>query len=148
MTRRGFLLRRPTLLTLPAALTCALALSAQTIGLRPGQYETTAEMDMPGGFKMAPQKDTQCITPEDLKDFSKAFGDPDFAKTCKVSDYKVSGNRISFTTECREEGLEMKGTTEMTFTAETFAGLMTMKDNKGRVTRIKTSAKRIGECAK
>jgi hypothetical protein len=141
-------MRRSINLTLLVLVACIAPAFAQTLTLRPGKYETTAEMDIPGGMKMPPHKDTQCITPEDLKDFSKAFGDPDFAKTCKVSDYKVSGNKVTFNTDCREDDLVMKGTTEMTFTAETFAGFMTMKDNKGRVTTIKTSAKRIGECTK
>jgi hypothetical protein len=127
---------------------CAVTAIAQGINLRPGKYETTAAMEISGGLKMEPQKDTQCITPEDLEDFSKAFVDPEFAGMCKVSDYKVSDNKVTFNTHCKEDGLQMKGTTEMTFTADTFAGLMTMKDDKGRVTTIRTTAKRIGQCTK
>jgi hypothetical protein len=106
------------------------------------------EMEMPGGAKMPPHKDMQCITAEDLKDFSKSFGDPDFAKTCKVSDYKVTGNKLTFNVACNEDGLRMTGSTEMSFTSDTFSGLMTMKDDKGRVTTMRTRAKRVGECTK
>ena len=99
---------------------------------------------MPGGMKMPPQKQTDCITAEDLKDFSKAFQDPDVAESCKVSDYKVSGTKVTFNTECSEEGLRLTGAMEMTFTTESFAGLMTTKDDKGRVMTVKTTGKRMG----
>ena len=105
-------------------------------------------MEIAGAMKMAPQKTTDCITADDLKDFTKAFGDEDFVKTCKVSDYKVSGNKLTFNTDCKEDDLRMTGTTEMTFTTDSFTGVMTTKDDKGRVTTFKTSAKRIGECGK
>lgn len=45
------------------------ATPAQTVNLRPGNYEMTAVMDMPG-MKMPTQKDVSCITAEDLKDLS------------------------------------------------------------------------------
>ncbi len=125
----------------------ALPLFAQTVNLRPGKYEVTAEMDMPG-MKMPPQKDVQCITAEDLKDLSKAMIDPEEAKNCKVSNYKVSGNKVTFDTTCEEDGMKMTSTAELTYTRESYTGIMKSKDDKGRVITIRTTAKRIGECAK
>ncbi len=130
-----------------AIVALALLAVAQTVNLRPGKYEVTAEMDMPG-MKMAPQKDVQCITAEDLKDLSKALIDPEEAKNCKVSNYKVSGNKVTFNTTCEEEGVKMASTTELTYTRESFTGVMKSKDDAGRVMTIRTTAKRIGECAK
>ena len=136
------------LLAILVALSSLLPLAAQSIALRPGSYEATMDMEMPGGAKMPPHKATQCITADDLKDFSKAFGDPDFAKSCKVSDYKVAGSKLTFSMDCTMDGLRMKGTTEMTFTSDTFNGVTKTTDDKGRTMVMKTSAKRVGECAK
>lgn len=128
---------------------CSLATGSAQIQLRPGQYEVTADMDF-AGTKMT-EKDSDCITAGDLKDFSnisKLFMEADEEKSCKVSDYKVSGNNVTFNSICETDGLKMISTAEMTFATESFTGLMTMKDNKGRTTTIKTTAKRIGECKK
>ena len=129
------------------ALACAPCAFAQTVNIRPGKYEVSATMDMPG-MKMAPQKDEECITAADLKDFSKKLLDPEMMEGCKVSNYKVVDNKLTFNLSCKEDDLEMSGTTEMTFASESFTNLVTMKDNKGRVTTIKGTAKRIGECTK
>jgi hypothetical protein len=126
----------------------AMTAIAQSITLRPGKYETTVDMDMPGEMKMPSQKQMQCITPDDLKDFSKAVSDPEFARTCKVSDYKIVGNKLTFTSECKDGEVRARGTMEFTFAAESYSGVMTTKDNKGRVMTIKTSGKRIGDCVK
>jgi hypothetical protein len=125
----------------------ALHAAAQTVNIRPGKYEVTATIDMPG-MKMAPQKDEECITAADLKDFSKKLIDPEMMQSCKVSNYKLVDNKLTFNVTCKEDDIEMNGTTEMTFASESFTNLMVMKDNKGRVTTIKGTAKRIGECVK
>lgn len=43
------------------------------------------------------------------KDFSKTLVDPE-EKGCKVSDYKVSGNKVTFKTTCEEDGLKTTST--------------------------------------
>lgn len=58
----------------------AAYVSAQTVTIKPGKYETTATMDMPG-TKMPPQKMEECITSQDLKDFSKKLLDPEMMRT-------------------------------------------------------------------
>jgi hypothetical protein len=137
-----------TRLVLLAGLAAGPAAVAQTIALLPGSYEATLEVGLPDGTKMPPHKDTQCITAEDLKDFSKSFGDPEFARMCKVSQYKVSGNKVTFDVDCKDDGVRMTGSTQMIFTADSFMGVMTMKDERGRMTTTRTTAKRIGDCAK
>lgn len=126
---------------------CTLTAFAQTVNLRPGKYETTAEMDMPG-MKMPPQKDVECITPEDLKDFSKKLIDPEQAAGCKVSDYKVVGNKLTFNTDCKVDDVRVMSSMEMTFTPESFSGVMKSRAQAGPGTTIKMNAKRIGECTK
>jgi Protein of unknown function (DUF3617) len=141
-------MRIRTFLGLTGALTFVGAVVAQTVNLRPGQYEMTVELNMPGGQKMAPIKQTDCITADDLKDFTKAFQDPDFAKTCKVSGYTATASKVTFNTDCTEDGQRMTGKTEMNFTSESFTGLTTTKDGDGNVITMKMSGKRIGECPK
>ena len=135
---------RATVLVLTVAVLPGVA---QTVNMRPGKYETTAKIDL-AGMKMEPQKQVECITADDLKDMSKALLDPEFTAGCKVTSSKVVGNKMTFDTDCQEDDLRMTGVTEMTFASESFSAIMTMKDNKGRVTKIETTAKRIGECAK
>ena len=141
-------MRMRTLLGLVGVPTLVAAVAAQTVILRPGQYEMTVEMNMPGGVKMDPLKQTDCITRDDLKDFSKAFQEPDFAKACKVSGYSATGNKVTFNTDCTEDGTRMTGKTEMNFTAESFNGQTTTKDGEGNVMTLKMSGKRVGECPK
>lgn len=136
------------LLGLAGVLTLVAVAVAQTVILRPGQYEMTVEMNMPGGVKMDPLKQTDCITSDDLKDFTKAFQEPDFAKSCKVSGYTATGSKVTFNTDCTEDGTRMTGKTEMNFTAESFTGQTTTKDAEGNVMTLKMSGKRIGECPK
>ena len=141
-------MRLRTPLGLAGALTFVGMAVAQTVNLRPGQYEMTVEMNMPGGEKMAPLKQTDCITTDDLKDFTKAFQEPDFAKSCKVSGYTATGSKVTFNTDCTEDGARITGKTEMNFTAESFTGLTTTKDGEGNVITMKASGKRIGDCPK
>jgi hypothetical protein len=141
-------MRIRSLLGPAGVLTFVTVAVAQTVILRPGQYEMTVEMNMPGGVKMDPLKQTDCITAEDLKDFSKAFLEADFAKACKVSGYKATGNKVTFSTDCTENGAHMSGKTEMNFTADSFTGLTTTKDDEGTVITLRMSGKKIGECPK
>jgi hypothetical protein len=137
------MLKRLVLLFMAAATVVA----AQSVTLRPGRYETNAVMDMPG-MKIAPVKDFDCITQADLKDFSKKLIDPDQAKGCKVSNYKVIGNLLTFNTDCKDGDTRVAMSTEMTFTADSYTGVLKSKDQDGRVMNIKMTAKRVGECTK
>jgi hypothetical protein len=132
---------RQYLTVLGVMLVSASAGSAAQIPLRVGQYEVIADMDF-AGTKLS-QKNTDCITADQLKDFSTAVMDADEQQSCKVSNYKVSGNKVTFNTTCEEEGLTM---TSMTFATESFTGAITSKDNQSRTTTIRTTAKRVGEC--
>jgi hypothetical protein len=119
----------------------------QRIDLRPGKYEVTAEMESPD-MKMQPHKGTQCITAEQLKDVSKAFLDPEFAKECKVSDLKVDGNKVTFRSDCNQGGVQATGHAEVTFARESYTVVMTTKSSTGHSMTIKQNAKWIAECTK
>jgi Protein of unknown function (DUF3617) len=128
-----------------ALVASALPLLAQTISLRPGNYETTMEMEMPGGMKVPPMKNTQCITAADLKDMSKKLLEGE-GTGCKVSEYKVVENRITFNAVCKEANATMTMAADMTFTTDTYTGIVKAKDDKGMSMTMKSAGKRIGDC--
>lgn len=126
------------------------ASSAQTVDLRPGRYEATLEMVMMGE-KMPPEKEVQCITREDLKDLTKmmsfSLGD-EFDKMCKVSDYKGTGTKVTYTSICGEGADRLTTSVDLTFTPESFVGVMKSTGKGKTVVSSRMSAKRIGDCAK
>lgn len=155
-------MRRSIVFTLLAV--GALAALAQTVNLRPGQYEYTLEMDLgipaegqkavldAAGFQK--QKKLECLTAADVKDvktFAQSFSHPDLADmNCKISDSKSTGNKMTFNMTCVEDDVRMTMRTEMTFGTDSFTTVTNVIDDKGRVTTAggKMSAKRIGECPK
>lgn len=156
-------------LCMVAVLLAAVAADAQ-IRLRPGQYEYTMEMNLGGrdgkefvdavlkeaGAARDASKSTlrQCITPEDVK----SMQDPNsiiklFAReieddgTCRISDVKTSGNKLSYAVTCVEDGTRMTMTTEMTFSADTMTGI-TKGTMDGKPLSSAIVAKRVGDCPK
>ena len=129
------------------ALTASVVL-AQAVNLKPGRYEVSVEMEMANSpTKMPPMKDTQCITAEDLKDFSKLLVDSEERERCKVSDYRAVGNTVSFNATCVEDGETYRMDAEMVFAGDSFTGMM-RSNHKGQAMTIKSVAKRIGDCVK
>ena len=127
------------------ALVAAAGTGLAQIQLRPGQYAGTVDMDF-AGTKMS-DKQTDCITAEDLADFpKKLLLDPDLAGTCKIANHTVSASKVTLDMTCDEDGLKMTSRVEMTFTADSYTGISTSKDNRGRTTTMKMAGKRIGEC--
>jgi hypothetical protein len=119
--------------------------AAAQIQLRPGQYAATVHMDF-AGTTMTDQQ-TECITAEDLKDFpKKMLMDPEHGSACKITNYAINAAKVTFDMTCDEDGLRMTSRVEMTFTADSFAGASTSKDNRGRTTTLKLAGKRVGDC--
>ncbi len=128
-----------------AALVAGAATGWAQIQLRPGLYAASVEMDF-AGTKMS-DKQTDCITAGDLADFpKKVLLDPEMAGTCKLTNHTVSSSKVTLDMTCDEDGLKMTSRVEMTFTADSYTGISTSKDNRGRTTTMKMSGKRIGEC--
>ena len=136
---------------LASAAVVALGLSAFAQGpRRDGRWEVKLEMEMPGmPAGMPPQTTTQCITPADAADPQKSMpgrGRGGEQGNCKVSDYKVEGNKVSWKMKC--EGREaMSGTGEMVYGTDSYTGAMTM-DMGGRSMTMKYTGKRLGDCTK
>jgi hypothetical protein len=131
----------------------AVALSASLIAQQPrrdGRFEIQMEMDMPGmPMKIPPITTTQCITPEQANDPQKAMppqGGRGNQSSCKVSDYKQDGPKVTWSMKC--EGKEpMTGTGEFVYAADGYTGTMKM-DRAGQPMTMKYTAKRLGDCTK
>ena len=126
----------------------AVALTAQG-GMRPGRWETTMQMEMAGSpVQMPPMKATRCVTPEQAKDPSSLNSDPSGGRggksDCKVSDQKMSGSTISWKITCASPQA-MTGTGEMTFSDDSYTGVMKMNMAQGAMS-MKMEGKRLGDC--
>ena len=117
---------------------------------RDGNWEVKMEMSMPGMPAMPPISTTQCITPADAADPQKSLQQGPARRggnqSCKVSEYKVDGNKITYAMSC--EGAEkMSGTGEFVYAGDTYTGTMTV-NAAGRGMTMKFSGKRLGDCTK
>src|SRR3974390_3192675 len=106
--------------------------------LKPGSYETTTEMSMQG-MTMPPQKGVVCVKSSDPREFANRPG-----SQCKISNYKATGNKATFTTTCPNATMQV----ETTFTADSYVTVVTMAGANGPAHSMRMTAKRIGDCAK
>jgi len=132
-------------------ITVAVGLSVSALAQAPrrdGRWEVKTEMEMPGmPMKMPAMTTTQCITKEQAEDPQRSVpqgrGAPN---NCKVSDYKVTGNKVTWSMKC--EGPEaMSGTGEITYGENTYDGVMKM-EREGQTMTMKYTGKRLGDCPK
>jgi hypothetical protein len=127
--------------------------------MKPGlwEYKMTMEMagmpNMPGmpGMGGAPMTFTRCLTPEDTKKPGRAFEEQKQNRNCKQEEFKMDGNRISFTVRCEGEPAGT-GRGDFTVAEDHFEGTMAMKmaggETGGMEMTQKISARRIGDCKK
>jgi hypothetical protein len=136
-------MRTTTVLLGAVALTVAAGAQSPKSPQKPGKWQVTMEMDMPGmPMKMKPMTHEMCVTEEDLKDPQKNVpADP--KSDCKVTDYKVKDNTLTWAMDCPSQ--QAKGTGEMTYTAsgESYTGAMTMAV-AGREMTTKYTGKWLG----
>ncbi len=124
-----------------AVVLCGLAVSAVTAQspMRPGNWETTVQMEMPG-MSMPAMKSTKCVTPAQLKDPVQSL--PSAAPGCTMSNYKVEGSKVTWAMACKD----MAGTGEIAFKGDdTYDGQMNVTSPHAMV--MKMSGKRLGDCA-
>lgn len=112
---------------------------------KPGKWQIKMQMEIPGmPMKMPPVNTEVCLTAEDLENPQKAVpNDP--KSDCKVGDYKVDGNTVSWTVNCPKQ--KMKGEGEITYTGDSYTGAMNM-DIDGQPMSMKYTGKFLGECKK
>lgn len=133
------------LMTVGVLCAVAVVVIAQT-PMRPGRWEATMQMQMPQAPVQLPEmKTTQCITPEQLKDPVNAVPQgPTANQDCKVSDYKVSGNTVTWQMACTKPQA-ITSTGEMIFEGDTYAGTMKVTTPQGDMS-MKLVGKRLGDC--
>lgn len=128
------------------------AVFAASPNMQAGLWEITTSMEMKGmqmPFAMKPMTQKQCITKKDLQDPDKTVPKAKEDKDCKMQDYKVSGNHVTWKTVCTGKQ-HMTSTGEMTYKGTSYEGSMTM-DTEGNAKNTMHmiyhfQGKRIGDC--
>jgi hypothetical protein len=109
----------------------ALAASAvwAQLALRPGQYNVTMELTLPGAPASVPQQDTDCLSPDDAKDLVKAMlRELSTEQSCSASNVKATGNTLTFDAACTVEGNVVSANTELTIESDTsYAAVMQVR---------------------
>lgn len=121
------------------------ALPVSGFEFRPGKYEVSIQMEvpgMPGGIPT--QTMMQCLSGD-----SPVPGSNPAAQGCEVTEMQTSGNTVTYKMECSQHGMQAKISGMVTYTGDAFEGTTrtTMAAEAGNV--IMTTAvrgKRIGEC--
>lgn len=121
------------------------ALPAWGLDLKPGKYEITAKVEMPGmPGGMPPHTMTQCLTEQKPVPDSSAS-----AQGCKITEMKTKGNTVTYTMECNQQGMKTISTGEMTYNGDSFEGTTqtSMGSAAGGMTvTTVVKGKRIGNC--
>ena len=123
----------------------AIALASAAIAwsqtsMRPGEYEITVEMQLPGipGAQKATQ--TNCLSDEEARDFqSLIVGEMGGIEGCTFSNVQTSGSKITWDTKCDD----VTGASELTFVSDGFTAITKMQTRGTEVTAT-TSGKWIG----
>ena len=138
-------LRTAALSILVLALTTP-AFAADKSPMKPGKWEITMQMDMPGmPMKMPPMKVTNCVTKEQAEN-----PEPPKAKNgddCKISDYKRDGNTVSWSMECKKQNMKGEGSITFSDNGESYEGIAHLKMGDMDMSQ-KYSGKYVGECDK
>jgi hypothetical protein len=130
----------------------SVTVSAQDMR-RDGRWEMTATMEIPGMPQpLPPTTLMQCITKEQAADPQKLLPQPPqrggSQSDCKVSDYKSSGNKVTFAMKCTTPQ-EMTTNAEINYGQDTMQAVMktTMsRDGKPMEMTMKMTGKRLGDC--
>lgn len=126
----------------------SLSVYAAGADMKEGLWEISINMEMPGvPFAMPPIKQNHCYTKKELEDGKNAV--PKSDEQCKVTDYKLSGNKASWAVQCKGENA-MSGTGEIIFKGDSYDATVKMKgkgdsgEKMEMTQRIK--GRRIGDC--
>jgi hypothetical protein len=110
--------------------------------MKPGKWEVSVQMDMPG-MQLPAQTATQCITKEQAESAEAAI--PRNEAGCKVSDIAVNGNTVSWKVACEAQHLTGEGT--LTYQEDSYTGEAQMKIGEAEM-KMKYKGKRLGDCEK
>ncbi len=131
------------------AVSLATSIGLAQTPMRAGLWEVSTEMQMPG-MTMPPMKARQCVTAADLQR-DPTSGLPRGAQngasdSCKVSDFKTVGARVTWTLTCTSpQAMTAQG--DLTFSGDTYTGTIKMAMQSATMT-MKTSGSRVGDCTR
>jgi Protein of unknown function (DUF3617) len=135
-------LRSFTLCTIVLAIATTMFAADAKSPMKPGKWQITITMDMPGmPMKMPPMTFVNCVTKEQAEN-------PQPPKTkqnddCKVSDYKMDGNVVTWSMKCEKQNMTGEG--RITFSSDSYEGESHMKMSDMEVSQ-KYAGKYLGEC--
>ena len=123
--------------------TVSFSFAGSKPNIKPGKWEVTTRMEMPGmQMNMPAMTHTQCLTENDYIPETSQPGEE-----CKITKTKVSGDTVTWNMHCRGQGGEMNGTGIVTYRGDSFEGKITMSmAPSGMSMTIYTTGRRIGEC--
>ena len=112
--------------------------------MREGYWELITTTEMPGmPMEIPPTKIKHCYTKEDVKDQRKTISTD---KNCTITDFKQSGNKISWKMKCTGENSGVFSG-ETIFKTDAYDSTMKMQ-TQGQTMNMKVKAKRLGNCPK
>ena len=110
-------------------------------GMKPGLWEITSKVDMPGmPFQPPPTTVKHCYTAQEVKE-SPVPKD----NNCKVTDLKTSGSKTTWKVECTGEAAG-KGEGEITYQGDSAYEGKTRMQTQGMTMAVQYKAKRVGDC--
>ncbi|BAU47499.1 hypothetical protein SVA_0920 [Sulfurifustis variabilis] len=116
--------------------------------MKPGLWEITTSMEMPGMPRsMPPTKIKRCYRAEEVQDLRRTLPEQQKAN-CTTSDWKQSGNTVNWTVSCGGD-TPMTMTGSMTYAGDRYSGVSRMRMSQGgQVMHMtqKYDARRIGDC--
>ena len=139
-------------LRLVGLVVCGVALSwaaiAQQNPMREGRWEVTMLMELAAApVKLPPMTTTQCVTKEQIDDPASAIptGPAGQNNDCKVSDYRVNENNVSWKMACSTPE-QVSGSGELAFTGDSaYTGVLSLTTPQGNMT-MRMSGRRLGDC--
>ncbi len=113
--------------------------------IREGWWEVSTTTVMPGmPMQLPPSVIKHCYSKEDVKDQAKVVAGGN--KDCKMTSYKVSGNKVTWSMVCTGQSAgTFSG--ETVFSPNSYVSTMKMK-SQGQNISMKMNAKRLGDCPK
>jgi len=146
---------RIALMTCGAAFAASISARAADMSrmMRPGNWEITSVMEMPGmPMKPRPFTTTHCVKPEDVKDpenMIKKSEAREQDRNCKMTNFKITENTVRWELNCSGDRA-MTGTGEMKYSGDSYEGTfhMNMKgeDSGMREMTMHITGKRLGDC--
>ena len=110
--------------------------------MKPGKWEVTVQMDMPG-MQMPPRTFTRCVTTEDAQNAENAVPKMRGAEGCKMTEFRVEGSTLTWKMNCEQHQSSADG--KLVFDNDSYTGEVHVKAPDHEMT-MKHTGKRVGDC--